>query len=208
MSTRAILIGVGGVLAAGVVLSACGGSMLVGLYNQPVPLATNVDRAWADVEAQYQRRTDLVPQIVAVVKGAARFEQETLTAVTQARASATQMRLSADDLQDPEKVKAFQAAQGSLGGALSRLMVASENYPQLQASAQFRDLSEQIEGTQNRITLSVTRFNESVMSLNNCVETIPCSFGASMHGYGHHASFEAEAGAKANPVVDFAGGAK
>lgn len=143
---------------------------------QDIPQAANaVDAAWAEVENQYQRRSDLVPNLVATVKGYATHERETLEAVTQARARATSVNISAADL-DPARLKQFEDAQAGLSGALSRLLVASERYPELKANERFRDLQVQLEGTENRIAIARRRYIDTVRTYNNLISTPPTSF--------------------------------
>jgi LemA protein len=145
-----------------------------------IPTALNeVEAKWADVQNQYKRRADLIPNLVEVVKGYAKHESETLTAVINARANATKINLNVDQL-TPATMKKFQAAQGSLTGALSKLMVVSEKYPDLKANSNFRDLQSQLEGTENRITVSRTRYIESIKSFNNLVTVPPTSWYNSM----------------------------
>ncbi len=131
-------------------------------YNSLVSEEETVEEAWANVETTYQRRADLIPNLVNTVKGAADFEQETLESVTNARARATSITLTADDLSDPERVRQYQEAQAQLSGALGRLLAVAENYPQLRATEAFRDLQAQLEGTENRINVARTRYNEAV----------------------------------------------
>jgi LemA protein len=135
-------------------------------YDKLVDLDATCEQKWGDVQAQYQRRYDLIPNLVATVKGQANFEQTTLEKVTEARASATQIKLSGEDFSDPAKIEQFQKAQSQLSGALSRLLVASENYPQLQANQAFHDLRIELEGTENRITRSRTDYNGAVKDYN------------------------------------------
>jgi LemA protein len=144
-----------GLLAAALTLSGCG-------YNQFQTLDEQTKGAWSEVLNQYQRRADLIPNIVATVKGEANFEQETLTKVVEARAKATSMQVTPETLNNPEAFKRFQQVQGELGSALSRLMAVSENYPNLKANAGFQDLRVQLEGTENRITVARNRYIKSV----------------------------------------------
>lgn len=137
-----------------------------GRYDALVEADQNAAEKWADVEAALQRRADLVPNLVAVVKGAAKHEEETLTKVVEARASATQIKLSDEDLSDPERMAAFQKAQGELGGALSRLLMIQEAYPDLKANASFHDLSIQLEGTENRILRAREEYNKAARQFN------------------------------------------
>ncbi|HTP53239.1 MAG TPA: LemA family protein [Anaeromyxobacteraceae bacterium] len=154
--------------------------LFVGCGFQSIPQAENaVTGAWAEVENQYQRRADLVPNLVEVVKGYAAHERETLEAVTSARARATQVQLKADDL-TPEKLKQFEQAQGALQSALGRLLAISENYPQLKANEQFRDLQAQLEGTENRIAIARRRYIQAVQEFNNLVTVPPTSFTNSL----------------------------
>jgi LemA protein len=159
-------------VAAALLLGGCG--------YQSIPRADNaVTAAWAEVENQYQRRADLVPNLVETVKGYASHEKETLEGVMEARAKATSVQISANDL-TPEKLKAFEAAQGQLRGALGRLLAVAENYPQLKANENFRDLQVQLEGTENRITIARRRFIESVQGFNDLVTVPPTSWTNSM----------------------------
>ena len=188
------------VLVAVVGLAAFSG---VGTYNGLVDADETVGQAWADVQTQYQRRADLIPNLVRTVSGAADFEQETLTAVTEARARATSINLSADDLSDPAKMEAFMSAQASLSGALGRLLVVSENYPQLRATQGFRDLQVQLEGTENRITVARRDYNNVVADYNRGVRRFPGSIIASISGFDRKTPFEAQKGSENAPVVDF-----
>lgn len=174
-----------------------------GTYNSLVTADEQVEEAWGNVESTYQRRLDLIPNLVNTVKGAADFEQETLSAVTNARARATSINLSADDLSDPAKLQQFQQAQTQLTGALNRLLVVSENYPQLRATEAFRDLQAQLEGTENRINVGRIRYNEAVRAYNTKVRRFPAALFAGMFGFQRRASFEAESGAERAPTVDF-----
>jgi len=159
-------------LVAALLLGGCG--------YQAIPRADNaVTAAWAEVENQYQRRADLVPNLVETVKGYAAHEKETLEAVVEARARATSIQLKADDL-TPEKLKQFEAAQAQLKGALGRLLAVAENYPQLKASENFRDLQAQLEGTENRIAIARRRYIEAVQGFNDLVTVPPTSWTNSM----------------------------
>jgi LemA protein len=150
--------------------------LLGGCGVQSIPQAENaVTAAWAEVETQYQRRSDLVPNLVETVKGYASHERETLEGVMEARAKATSVQISANDL-TPEKLKAFEAAQGQLRGALGRLLAVAENYPQLKANENFRDLQAQLEGTENRIAIARRRYIEAVQEFNNLVTVPPTSW--------------------------------
>jgi LemA protein len=150
----------------------------------------------------YQRRSDLIPNLVKTVQGVANFEKSTLTAVIQARASATQMKLDAKDL-SPENLQKYQAAQSSLSGALSRLLVVTENYPQLRATENFSELQAQLEGTENRIKEERDRFNTSVKNYNSIIVTFPSNLIASLSGFAEKGFFQAEAGSEKAPEVNF-----
>lgn len=172
-------------------------------YNGLVQKQENVNQAWAQVENQYQRRSDLVPNLVNTVKGAANFEQETLTQVVEARSKATSIQVSAEDLNDPQKLQQFQQAQAQLSGALSRLLVTVERYPELRANQNFRDLQTQLEGTENRIATERMRFNQAAQSYNTSIRTFPSSLFAGIFGFDRKAYFEAEEGAQEAPEVNF-----
>jgi LemA protein len=157
-------------------LSGCG-------YNDFQRLDEQTKAAWSEVLNQYQRRADLVPNIVATVKGEAAFEQETLTKVVEARAKATSIQVTPETLNNPEAFKKFQQAQGELGGALSRLMVVSERYPDLKANQGFRDLRVQLEGTENRITVARNRYIQAVQEYNVLARSFPTNLTAMVFGY-------------------------
>lgn len=171
-------------------------------YNGLVPMDENVKEKWAKVQSQYQRRADLIPNLVNTVKGAANFEQKTLTDVIEARAKATQMKVDANDL-SPEKLQEFQAAQGQLSQALGRLMMITENYPELKATEQYRDLSVQLEETENRITTARNDFNESVKEYNTKARRFPLNLFASLFGMKAKSMFEADPNAQKAPTVQF-----
>lgn len=173
-----------------------------GSYNSLVSSDETVKEAWGNVETQYQRRADLIPNLVSTVRGAADFEQETLESVTEARARATSINIDVDDL-TPERLAEFQAAQQQLSGALGRLLAVSENYPQLRATEAFRDLQAQLEGTENRINVARTRYNEAVAAYNSEVRRFPTNIVAGITGFDTRTPFEAEAGAEQVPTVDF-----
>jgi LemA protein len=173
-------------------------------YNSIQGADENVKAAWAEVQNQFQRRMDLIPNLVATVKGAANFEKETLEAVIQARASATQVKMDASVLDDPEAFQKLQAAQGSLGSALSRLLVVSERYPELKATAAFSDLQAQLEGTENRITVARKRYVETVAEYNKLVRFFPTNLTARfILGVEPRPTFEATPGAEKPPEVQF-----
>ena len=175
----------------------------IGVNNGFVTAEEWVESAWAQVENQYQRRADLIPNLVNTVQGAADFEQETLQSVIEARSRATSITLQADDLNDPAKIQQFQAAQEQLSGALSRLLVSVERYPELKANANFRDLQAQLEGTENRIATERKRFNDTARQYNTDIRKFPGSLIASITGFDRKAYFEANEGAEQPPLVDF-----
>ena len=183
--------------AVALALSACG--------INSVPTKEEAAKAeWANVQSAYQRRADLIPNLVASVRAAASSEEQILTQVIQARASATQTTLSADNLSDPEQFRQYEQAQGNLGSALSRLMVVVEKYPQLQSQQRFADLMIALEGTENRIDNARTKYNEAVRDYNTEIRTFPSSIGANIiHGAEPMETFQAEAGAETATDVDF-----
>jgi LemA protein len=166
-------------------------------------LDQKVQASWAQVENDYQRRMDLIPNLVETVKGYANFEQKTLTDVVQARANATKVTLNVDQLTDPAAVQKFQQAQGALSSTLSRLMMVSENYPNLKANQNFLDLQSQLEGTENRITVSRKDFIDSVQAYNTEVTTFPGRILAWFYGAKPKAEFTAAEGADKPPAVKF-----
>lgn len=175
----------------------------INVNNSLVTQEEQVDQAWAQVENQYQRRSDLIPNLVNTVKGAADFEQETLTQVIEARSKATSVQVSAQDLNNPQKVQQFQQAQAQLSGALSRLLVTVEKYPELKANQNFRDLQVQLEGTENRIATERKRFNDAVREYNTAIRRFPGNLFAGLLGFESKAYFEAETGAEEAPEVNF-----
>ncbi len=173
-------------------------------YNSLVGSDEQVKAAWGQVENVYQRRADLVPNLVATVKGSAAHEKDTLAAVTQARAEATQVKITAGDLDDPAKVKAFEDAQAKLSQSLGRLLAVSESYPDLKANANFRDLQTQLEGTENRIAVERRRYNEAVQGYNVQVRSFPSMLAAKIWGFKVKEPFRATtAGADRAPEVKF-----
>ncbi len=174
----------------------------IGVNNNLAIKTQSVKAQWGDIQSSYQRRTDLIGNLVNTVKGVANFEKSTLTDVIAARASATQMKLDANDL-SPENMAKYQAAQSGLSGALGRLMVVSEQYPQLKATANFSELQAQIEGTENRINVERNKFNDTVKDYNGDLVRFPASFIAKLLGYNEKGYFEAAAGSDKAPVVDF-----
>lgn len=186
------------VLVTSLNLTGCG-------YNDFQRLDEQTSSAWSEVLNQYQRRADLVPNLVATVKGEANFEQETLTHVIEARARATSIQITPDTLNNPEALQKFQAAQGELGSALSRLLVVSENYPNLKANQGFADLRVQLEGTENRITVARNRYIKAVQEYNVLSRSFPSNLTAMAFGYKPKANFSVanEAAISTPPKVDF-----
>ena len=174
----------------------------VGSRNSMATSDQDVKAKWANVQSAYQRRADLIPNLVKTVQGVANFEKSTLTAVIEARASATQMKLDSKDL-SPENLQKYQAAQSSLGGALSRLMVVAENYPQLKATENFSELQAQLEGTENRIKEERDNFNTAVQGYNTLIVTFPNNLIASFSGFAEKGLFQADAGSDKAPEVNF-----
>ena len=201
MSAGKILLGIAGLLIALIVI---GGLLVSGTYNRLVTLQQATDAAWAQVQNVYQRRADLVPNLVSTVSGAANFEKSTLIAVTDARASVGRVQLPAGTAPtDPAQLAAFQQAQGQLGAALSRLLVVSEQYPDIKATAGFRDLQAQLEGTENRIAVERGRFNEAVQAYNTAIRSFPGMFFAGPMRLAARPYFTATAGSEAPPKVQF-----
>ena len=172
-------------------------------YNSFVALNEGVNQGWSQVENVYQRRADLIPNLVATVKGVANFEKETYTAVTEARAKVGQVKLSSEQLSDPQAFQNFQKAQDGLSGALSRLLVVSENYPQLKANENFLNLQAQLEGTENRITVERQKFNKVVQEYNTAIKVFPAAFIANFSGFKEKQYFKAQEGAEQVPKVQF-----
>lgn len=174
----------------------------MGQYNGMVTAEETVTKQWANVESQYQRRSDLIPNLVSTVKGYAKHEQGTLTAVVEARAKATQTVVDPSKL-TPESIKKYQAAQTEVGSALNRLLVTVERYPDLKANQNFLELQAQLEGTENRISVERQRFNDSAQKFNVMIRRFPKNIIAGMFGFEKKAYFEAEAGAEKAPDVKF-----
>lgn len=173
-----------------------------GSYNKIIQKQENVKEKWSQVENVYQRRADLVPNLVNTVKGAADFEKETLTQVIEARSKATSVNVDPDQL-NPKKIQKFQQAQSQLGSALSRLMMVRERYPKLQANKNFRDLQSQLEGTENRISVERRKFNQAVREYNTYIRKFPRNIYASLFGFEKKGYFEADKGAEEAPEVQF-----
>lgn len=178
------------------VFSGCG-------YNSLVELDEKVNQAWAQVENQYQRRADLIPNLVKTVQGYADFEKGVLTEVTELRSRVGQIKLSTDDLSDEEKFKQFQDAQDKLSGALSRLLVVAENYPQLKANENFLTLQSQLEGTENRISVERKKFNEAVQDYNTTIRKFPILITAKIFGFREKQYFKSAPGTDKAPDVNF-----
>ncbi len=174
----------------------------IGAKNGMAEADVEIDAKWGKVQSAYQRRSDLIPNLVKTVQGVANFEKSTLTAVVQARASATQMKLDAKDL-SPENLQKYQSAQSNLSGALSRLLVVTENYPQLRATESFSELQDQLESSENRIKEERDNFNDAVSEYNKKIVVFPGSIIASLSGYEKRAFFQAEAGSEKAPEVNF-----
>jgi LemA protein len=189
------VLGILGILSLGILFSGCG-------YNNMVKLDEDVKAKWNQVETQYQRRSDLIPNLVNTVKGAAKFEQTTLTQVVEARAKATQVTIDPDKL-TPENIEKYQAAQGQVSQALGRLLMVTENYPNLTATAQFKDVSAELAGTENRIAVARKDFNEAVQTYNTKIRSFPTNLTAGMFGFKQKEGFKAEAGSEKAPKVEF-----
>ena len=201
MKNKGCLIAVA-VLVLVVVLS---GLWLAGRYNKMVELRSGengYEKVWADVQAQYQRRSDLIPNLVATVKGYADFEQKTLTDVVEARAKATQITVDPSQL-SPAALEQFQSAQGELSQALGRLMVVAERYPDLKANQNFLELQSQLEGTENRISVARQRFNQAASAYNAYILKFPSNLIAGMFGFDRATLFQADESAQAAPKVEF-----
>ncbi len=185
------------------------GLWVSGIFNRLVTLRQGTDAAWAQVQNVYQRRADLIPNLVNTVSGAANFEKSTLAEIVEARASVGRVTLPAGGAPtDPAQFAQFEKAQGQLGSALSRLLVVSERYPDLKATAAFRDLQAQLEGTENRISVERGRFNEAVQAYNTAVQRFPAAIFAGMFGHTPRPYFAATAGAERPPEVKFDFGQK
>src|SRR5262245_9342663 len=186
-------------VVVGVILAIWG----IGQYNGMVQSREAVNTAWSQVENVYQRRMDLIPNLVATVKGVAAFEKDTYTAVAEARAKAGQVKLSPEMLNDPAAFKKFEESQAALGSALSRLLAVSENYPQLKANQNFLELQSQLEGTENRIAVERRKFNEVAQGYNTKIKSFPAVVLAGLFGFKERPYFSAQAGAEKAPEVKF-----
>lgn len=174
----------------------------IGGYNGMVKMDEQVQNSWANVETQYQRRADLIPNLVSTVKGYAKHEQQTLEDVVKARSEATQVKVDAENI-TPEKLAAFQKAQSGVSSALGRLLAVAENYPDLKANQNFLELQSQLEGTENRITVARKDFNDTAKSYNQAIRQFPKNILAGMFGFEKKSYFEAEAGSEKAPKVEF-----
>jgi len=198
------LIIVAGILACIALFVLVAGLFVMGSYNRMVSLSQRVDGSWAQVQNNYQRRADLVPNLVNTVAGAANFEKTTLEEVTAARASVGKVQLNATNAPtDPQKLAEFQQAQAQLSSALSRLLVVAERYPDLKATANFRDLQAQLEGTENRITVARQDFNAAVQAYDTAIKSFPATLFAANFGFKEKPYFEAAAGSETAPKVQF-----
>ena len=182
--------------------------VLVGLWaasanNSLVKLDQGVKQSWSQVENVYQRRMDLIPNLVETVKGVSNFEKETYAAVADARARASSIQITPELLNDPQKFQQFEQAQNQLSGSLGRLLAVAENYPELKANQSFLELQSQLEGTENRIAVERRRFNETVQEYNTATRVFPASIVASVRGFAAKSFFEAVAGAENAPAVKF-----
>jgi LemA protein len=201
MKKNVFVLGCLGILVLGGLMLALA---LTASYNSMVSRSQEVDKQWAQVENVYQRRADLIPNLVATVSGAANFEKSTLTEITQARASVGQVKVDPSQAPtDPAQLAAFQKAQDGLSSALSHLLVVVERYPDLKATANFRDLQAQLEGTENRITVERQKFNDAVQAYDTGIKEVPGVFLAGMFGFQAKPYFTAQAGAETPPKVNF-----
>jgi LemA protein len=202
MKNKGMMIGcaIGGVVLLAIAMFVSWG---ISSYNGMVSLDQSVTQQWAQVENQYQRRADLIPNLVNTVKGYADFEKDVLTKVTEARAKVSQFNITPELLNDPQAFAKFQSLQGELSGALSRLLVTVENYPQLKANENFLQLQAQLEGTENRISVERKKFNEVVQQYNTKIKSFPASMLAGMFGFGEKQYFKAIQGADTAPKVEF-----
>lgn len=196
--------GCGGILLVLVFIAVVIAIAVMGKYNTLVKLDQSVNQSWAQVQNVYQRRADLIPNLVNTVQGAANFEKSTLTAVTEARASVGRVQINANQAPaSAQQLEEFQAAQGQLGAALSRLLVVAERYPELKANANFQQLQAQLEGTENRISVERGNFNQTVQAYNTAVRSFPTVLFAGMLGFPPKPFFNAQPGAEKAPNVNF-----
>jgi LemA protein len=195
-----ITLSIVGIIVLFVIIMAVWG---IGSYNNLVTLNESVEQSWSQVENQYQRRADLIPNLVNTVKGYAEFERGVLTDVTEARARVSQFNVTPEVLNDPQAFQRFQQLQGELSGALSRLLVTVENYPTLKANENFLQLQAQLEGTENRISVERRNFNQAVQSYNTTIKRFPTSIFAGIFGFGEKQYFISTPGAETPPKVQF-----
>jgi len=202
MKSKGMMIGcaIGGVILLAIAIVVF---WVISLNNNLVSLEQGVIQQWAQVENQYQRRADLIPNLVNTVKGYANFEKDVLTKVTEARAKVSQFNITPEVLNDPQAFAKFQSLQGELSGALSRLLVTVENYPELKANENFLQLQAQLEGTENRISVERKKFNETVQQYNTTIKKFPASFLGGMLGFKEKQYFSAISGAENPPKVEF-----
>ena len=197
-------IGCGGLVLILLFVAFVVGLFFWGTYNRLVTLDQEVNKKWGDVQTVYQRRADLIPNLVNTVQGAANFEKSTLTEVTNARASVGRVQLDPNKAPtDPAQLQQFQAAQGELSNALSRLLVVAERYPELRATRNFQELQAQLEGTENRIAVERNNFNTAVQNYNTAVRRFPTNLIAGMFGFPPRPFFNAQPGAEKAPTVNF-----
>src|SRR5882724_3030030 len=197
-------IGCGGLVVILLFIVIIGALALGGIYNRLVRLQQGVDQSWAQVQNVYQRRADLIPNLVNTVSGAANFEKSTIVEVTNARASVGQVKIDPNKAPiDPAQLQQFQAAQGQLSNALSRLLVVVERYPELKANQNFLTLQAQLEGTENRISVERGNFNTAVQNYNTAVRSVPANFVAGIFGFAPRPFFNAQPGAEKAPAVNF-----
>lgn len=185
-----------------VVLILLGGCSAGRAYNKMVTMEEGINKSWANVETQYQRRADLIPNLVNTVKGYATHEQETLDQVIEARSRATQITLNAEDI-TPDRLQQYQQAQGEVSQALGRLMMIAENYPDLKANQNFMELQAQLEGTENRISVARKDFNDASMAYNSYIRKFPANIIAGIFGFDTKSYFEAAEGTDRAPEVNF-----
>ncbi|HUN66130.1 MAG TPA: LemA family protein [Bacteroidota bacterium] len=198
-STIIILSVLGGLILLALLI----GGWITGMYNTLVKLDEGVNQSWAQVQNQYQRRLDLIPNLVETVKGYAEHESNVFTEVAEARSSVGKLQVTPEILNNPQTFQKFQEAQAGLTSALSRLLAVAENYPQLKANENFLQLQSQLEGTENRIAVERQRFNQVVQEYNTRIRTFPTAVFAGMFGFSQKAYFQAEAGADKAPKVKF-----
>ncbi|QQS35068.1 MAG: LemA family protein [Ignavibacteriales bacterium] len=195
-----IALSIVGIILIGIVVMVLWG---ISAYNNLVTINESVTQSWSQVENQYQRRADLIPNLVNTVKGYAEFERGVLTDVTEARAKVSQMNITPEVLNDPVAFQRFQQVQGELSGALSRLLVTVENYPNLKANENFLQLQAQLEGTENRISVERKKFNETVQTYNTTIKRFPNSMMAGIFGFGEKQYFKSAPGSETAPKVEF-----